>query len=208
MLATNTLDRKGHTDFMTLNWTVVPAPFGALTIGVTAEGLALVAFGDDPGVAARAAERLGESDLAGVQSSSQGLEAVRRPREPCEDDATAEAARQVREYLAGERRAFDVPLDWRLTAGSQRRVLEALYATVGYGATVTYGELAGRAGLGGGHTAARGVGAIMGSNPLPVVVPCHRVLAADGLGGFGGGRATKEWLLALEGVLTPALDFE
>jgi methylated-DNA-[protein]-cysteine S-methyltransferase len=47
----------------------------------------------------------------------------------------------------------------------------------------------------------------MGSNPLPVVVPCHRVLGSDGLGGFGGGRATKEWLLALEGVLTPALDF-
>jgi methylated-DNA-[protein]-cysteine S-methyltransferase len=47
----------------------------------------------------------------------------------------------------------------------------------------------------------------MGSNPLPVVVPCHRVLGADSLGGFGGGRATKEWLLALEGVLTPALDF-
>jgi methylated-DNA-[protein]-cysteine S-methyltransferase len=47
----------------------------------------------------------------------------------------------------------------------------------------------------------------MGSNPLPVVVPCHRVLGSDSLGGFGGGRATKEWLLALEGVLTPALDF-
>ena len=57
------------------------------------------------------------------------------------------------------------------------------------------------------YTAARGVGAIMGSNPLPVVVPCHRVLGSDSLGGFGGGRATKEWLLALEGVLTPALDF-
>ena len=79
-------------------------------------------------------------------------------------------------------------------------------ARVGYGETVTYGELAARAKLGSAYTAARGVGAIMGSNPLPVVVPCHRVMAADGLGGFGGGRATKEWLLALEGVLTTALD--
>lgn len=172
---------------MTLSWTVVPAPFGALTVGVTDAGLALVAFGDQPPAAARAAERLGEPLLAG---------------------GADDAARELAEYLVGERRAFDLPLDWRLTAGAQRRVLEALHATVGYGATVTYGELAARAGLGGGHTAARGVGAIMGSNPLPVVVPCHRVLAADGLGGFGGGRATKEWLLALEGVLTPALDFD
>ena len=185
---------------MTLRWTVVPAPFGALTLGVTDAGLALVAFGDDPGVVARAAERLG---VAEVLPSSQGLETVRGQHNPCED-----AARQLREYLDGERRVFDLPLDWRLTAGSQRRVLESLYATVGYGATVTYGELAARSGLGAGHTAARGVGAIMGSNPLPVVVPCHRVMAADGLGGFGGGRATKEWLLALEGVLTPALEFD
>ena len=73
------------------------------------------------------------------------------------------------------------------------------------GSTVTYGELAARSGLGHAHTAARGVGSIMGSNPVPVVVPCHRVMAADGLGGFGGGRPTKEWLLALEGVLTPSL---
>ena len=113
----------------------------------------------------------------------------------------------MREYLAGERRAFDVPLDWSLTAGSQRRVLTALYETVPFGATATYGELVVAGGLGREYTAARGVGAIMGSNPIPVVVPCHRVMAADGLGGFGGGRATKEWLLALEGVLTPALDF-
>jgi methylated-DNA-[protein]-cysteine S-methyltransferase len=187
---------------MTLSWTVVPAPFGALTVGATEAGLALVAFGDDPAVVERAAERLGQPVLAQVQPSSQGVPTLRGPHELCED-----AARQLRDYLAGDRRVFDVPLDWRLTAGSQRRVLESLYATVHYGATVTYGELAARSGLGGGHTAARGVGAIMGSNPLPVVVPCHRVMAADGLGGFGGGRATKEWLLALEGILTPALDF-
>ena len=163
-----------------------PAPIGALTVGVTDAGLALVAFGADPGVAHRAAARLGEPLRAYPA-------------------ATSTARAQLGEYLASERRRFDLPLDWRLSSGAPQRVLRALWETVPFGATVTYGELAVRGGLGRGHTAARGVGAIMGSNPLPVVVPCHRVLAADGLGGFGGGLRTKEWLLALEGVLTGAL---
>lgn len=159
---------------------------GALTLGVTPAGLALVAFGNRPEVVEHAAARLGV---------------------PLVDGDGGAAAAQLAEYLAGRRRVFDVPLDWSLTAGSQRQVLQTLYDTVPYGATVTYGELAARSGLGAAYTAARGVGSIMGSNPLPVVVPCHRVLGSDSLGGFGGGRATKEWLLALEGVLTPALDF-
>jgi methylated-DNA-[protein]-cysteine S-methyltransferase len=173
---------------MALAWAVVeaPAPIEALTVGVTAAGLALVAFGERPDRAAWAARTLGEPlDL--------------------DPAATAGATAQLTEYLTGERRAFTLPLDWRLTAGSGRRVLEALHDTVPFGDTVTYGELAGRAGLGGSYTAARGVGSIMGANPVPVVVPCHRVLAADGLGGFGGGRPTKEFLLALEGVLTTPL---
>jgi methylated-DNA-[protein]-cysteine S-methyltransferase len=168
--------------------TVLPAPgpIGALTIGVTDAGLVLVAFGRRPEVAEQAAARLGEAVVDG--------------------DAGALAG-QLAEYLAGNRRTFDVRLDWSLTAGAQRQVLQTLYDTVPFGATITYGELAARSGLGQAYTAARGVGSIMGSNPLPVVVPCHRVLGSDSLGGFGGGRATKEWLLALEGVLTPALDF-
>jgi len=164
-----------------------PGPIGALTVGATAAGLALVGFGDHPEAAAQAADRLGLPAVEG---------------EP------APAVAQLREYLAGERRVFDLPLDWSLTRGAQRQVLSTLFATVGYGETVTYGELAARSELGKAYTAARGVGSIMGSNPIPVVVPCHRVMAADGLGGFGGGRATKEWLLGLEGVLTPALDFD
>lgn len=173
---------------MTLVRTVLPAPrpIGALTVGVTDAGLVLVAFGRHPEVAEDAAARLGEVLVDGDVGAPAG---------------------QLAEYLAGTRQAFDLPLDWSLTAGSQRRVLQTLYDTVPFGATVTYGELAARSGLGRAHTAARGVGSIMGSNPLPVVVPCHRVLGSDSLGGFGGGRATKEWLLALEGVLTPALDF-
>jgi methylated-DNA-[protein]-cysteine S-methyltransferase len=169
--------------------TVVPAPgpIRALTLGVTDIGLALVVFGDRPETVDRMAARLGE---------------------PVVDGDGGTAAEQLAEYLAGTRRAFDMPLDWSFTHGWQRQVLRALYDTVPFGRTVTYGELASRsADAPRGHTAARGVGAIMGSNPLPVVVPCHRVLGSDSLGGFGGGRATKEWLLALEGVLTPALDF-
>lgn len=174
---------------MSLVRTVIPAPapIGALTLGVTGNGLALVAFGARPEAAERAAAKLGE---------------------PVVDADAGPAAAQIAEYLAGRRKAFELPLDWSLTRGPQRQVLQALYESVPFGATVTYGELAVRGGLGTEYTAARGVGSIMGSNPLPVVVPCHRVLASDGLGGFGGGRAVKEWLLALEGVLTGALDLE
>jgi methylated-DNA-[protein]-cysteine S-methyltransferase len=216
-------------------WTVMPAPgpIGALTVGATADGLALVAFGDHPDAAAQAAERLGvpaqrpprppealpDADRAEAVAKGRAARsaavleqavAVGRAEAaptPAVGAVLKRAVVQLREYFAGERRVFDVPLDWSLTRGSQRRVLGTLFGTVGYGATVTYGELAARSELGSAYTAARGVGAIMGSNPLPVVVPCHRVMAADGLGGFGGGRATKEWLLAHEGVLTGALDF-
>ena len=196
-------------------WTVMPAPgpIGALTVGATADGLALVAFGDHPEAAAQAAERLGVPAQGPTRPPEARLDADRAAPASIPagvNGATAvqeRAVAQLREYFAGERRVFDVPLDWSLTNGSQRRVLGTLFGTVGYGETVTYGELAARSELGSAYTAARGVGAIMGSNPLPVVVPCHRVMAADGLGGFGGGRATKEWLLAHEGVLTGALDF-
>ncbi|TCK27444.1 methylated-DNA--[protein]-cysteine S-methyltransferase [Pseudonocardia endophytica] len=178
-----------------LAWTVVPAPspVHGLTLGVTGAGLVSVAWGEDPDVPQAAARRL-------------GLE-VRH--EPDADGLTARAASVVRDYLAGEGRTFDVPIDWRLTGGTARTVLQALYAHVGYGKTVGYAELAELSGAypGHGYTAARGVGSVMGSNPIPVVVPCHRVLASDGLGGFGGGRPVKEWLLALEGVLPPTLDF-
>jgi methylated-DNA-[protein]-cysteine S-methyltransferase len=217
-------EQTGPVEF---TWTVMPAPgpIGALTVGTTTAGLALVAFGDHPEAAAQAAERLGIAAAAGeaaLDAQALGIrpaahrphpQAADRPGVPPESPARHLGAldrtvAQLREYLAGERRVFDLPLDWSLTRGSQRRVLTTLYTCVGYGETVTYGELAARSELGNAYTAARGVGAIMGSNPLPLVVPCHRVMAADGLGGFGGGRATKEWLLALEGVLTPALDFD
>ncbi|NUR61333.1 MAG: methylated-DNA--[protein]-cysteine S-methyltransferase [Catenulispora sp.] len=115
-----------------------------------------------------------------------------------------EALLQLREYFEGTRTKFDIALDWYGVNGLRLTVLKLL-AEVPFGETVTYGDLA--KGSGAGVTASQAVGGIMGSNPLPIVVPCHRVLAADGLGGFGGGLRTKEWLLAWEGVMPPALDW-
>ncbi|WP_028928744.1 methylated-DNA--[protein]-cysteine S-methyltransferase [Pseudonocardia asaccharolytica] len=183
---------------MAIAWTTVsaPAPIEALTVGASADGSVVhVGFGDAPGGVREAARRLGEDLVA-------------------DPERTAPVVAQLTEYLAGTRRVFDLDIDWRATSGTQRTVLQTLFAGVGYGETISYGELAIRCGAFDEHwAAARGVGSIMGSNPIPVIVPCHRVLAAARpnrltLGGFGGGRAAKEWLLALEGVLTPALDFD
>jgi methylated-DNA-[protein]-cysteine S-methyltransferase len=112
-----------------------------------------------------------------------------------------EAAAQLREYLSGDRRAFDLPLDWRGVDARHRNVLEALVAAVPFGRTVTYGELGRLAG----EPDAREIGRMMATNPLPLVVPCHRVVAADGLGGYGGGLELKRRLLELEHVLPARL---
>jgi methylated-DNA-[protein]-cysteine S-methyltransferase len=110
--------------------------------------------------------------------------------------ATVAAACQLGEYFAGQRRAFDVPLDLAPLRPFQRRVLERLIE-VPYGDVVTYGELARLAGYPG---AARAVGGAMRDNPLPILVPCHRVLpSSGGLGGFGGRPELKRQLLELEG---------
>jgi methylated-DNA-[protein]-cysteine S-methyltransferase len=111
-----------------------------------------------------------------------------------------EAARQLHAYFAGELTDFDLPLDLQGT-DFQRRCWLAL-ATIPYGQTVSYGEQARRLGLD--ASAARAVGAANGQNPLPLVLPCHRVIGADGsLTGFGGGLDVKRFLLELEGALLP-----
>lgn len=104
------------------------------------------------------------------------------------------AADQLLAYLEGHRRSFELPLDLRAFTPFQRRVLLAC-AGITYGATLSYGELAERAGA---PRAARAVGQVMARNPLPLVVPCHRVVAAAGPGGFGYGAALKQRLLAME----------
>jgi methylated-DNA-[protein]-cysteine S-methyltransferase len=111
-----------------------------------------------------------------------------------------EAVRQLESYFAGELLEFDLPLDLGGTE-FQRSCWLAL-ATIPYGRTVSYGEQARRLGLG--PASARAVGAANGQNPLPIVLPCHRVIGANGsLTGFGGGLDTKRFLLELEGALLP-----
>ena len=105
-----------------------------------------------------------------------------------------DALRQLREYFAGRRAAFDLPLD-PVGTGFQRSVWRSLQE-IPYGTTISYGELARRIGN---PKASRAVGAANGLNPIPIVIPCHRVIGANGkLTGFGGGLPTKEALLALE----------
>jgi methylated-DNA-[protein]-cysteine S-methyltransferase len=111
-----------------------------------------------------------------------------------------EAARQLTAYFEGDLVAFDLPLELHGT-DFQRQCWLAL-ATIPYGQTVSYGEQARRLGLG--SDKARAVGAANGSNPLPIVLPCHRVIGADGsLTGFGGGLDVKRFLLEHEGALLP-----
>jgi methylated-DNA-[protein]-cysteine S-methyltransferase len=110
--------------------------------------------------------------------------------------ATDDARRQLEQYLAGERREFDLPTDPVLATPFQRTVLDRLVRDVGYGRTTSYGALAGAIGR---PTASRAVGAALGANPLCIVLPCHRVVAASGaLTGYAGGVAAKQTLLELE----------
>jgi methylated-DNA-[protein]-cysteine S-methyltransferase len=115
--------------------------------------------------------------------------------EPERDD---EIAWELDEYFSGQRRRFTVPVELGAVASLfRRRVLETLRDHVGYGETVAYGELAVMAGRPG---AARAVGSAMATNPVPILIPCHRVVAAGGIGGYGSGLDRKRTLLALEGV--------
>ncbi|EST37884.1 hypothetical protein N566_10575 [Streptomycetaceae bacterium MP113-05] len=179
-------------------WSRAEAPIGPLLLAATAEGLMQVSFHATAEETRRALARLrGRTGRAPAhEGAGKGSDA------PCHAHlATAE--RELLSYFAGGLRVFTVPLDWSLTGGFHERVLRELSTGVPYGATVGYQDLADRVGEPG---AARAVGAAMGANPLPVIVPCHRVVASGGgLGGFGGGLETKRELLALEGVLPQPL---
>jgi methylated-DNA-[protein]-cysteine S-methyltransferase len=171
-------------------WTVVGTDIGPLLLAATDEGLVNVVFHATDAIRDKALERL---------ASRLGAEPVEAPGSPL----LAEAIRQVEAYFAGTRHDFELPLDWSLISGFNRQVLRELMSGVRFGQVVGYGDLAGRVGQPG---AAQAVGVAMGSNPLPVVVPCHRVVERDGgIGGFGGGLETKRKLLALEGVLPEPL---
>ena len=141
---------------------------------------------------------------AGVRRTGWRLSARGASIEP--DEMVQIAIGQLREYFAGQRREFDLPLDWPRLEPATEAVLRTLMG-VGYGETVTYAELARRSGTG---IPARAIGSIMAANPWPIVVPCHRVVASDGLGGYSGGEPgheieTKRWLLENEGALPATL---
>jgi methylated-DNA-[protein]-cysteine S-methyltransferase len=148
----------------------------------------------------------------GIEATNAGLRRVRLPGDdvpgPRAGDGehaaanAAVAAEQLAEYASGEREHFELELDWVGVDAAHRRVLETLREIAPFGKTVTYGELGRWAGV----DDPREIGVLMARNPLPLVVPCHRVVAADGLGGFGGGLDLKRRLLELEGVLAPQLD--
>ncbi|WP_329386957.1 methylated-DNA--[protein]-cysteine S-methyltransferase [Streptomyces sp. NBC_01351] len=179
-----------------LEWTVFTGGdgigVGDLLLAATPEGLVRVEFHAGP-------DRV--DSMIGSLVSRLGADAWRPA--PGEEVLLTEPIRQLTAYFAGSLRRFELPLDWRLSSGFNRQVLQELDRSVPYGAVVGYGELAARTGQPG---AAQAVGNAMGSNPLPVVVPCHRVVENDGgIGGFGGGVETKRLLLALEGVLPAPL---
>jgi len=106
-----------------------------------------------------------------------------------------EPRRELDQYFAGRRRQFELPLDWQLTRGFGRKVLEAT-ARIPYGATATYKQVATQAGN---ARAYRAAGNALGSNPIPIIVPCHRILhSGGGLGGYTGGLERKRVLLGVE----------
>jgi methylated-DNA-[protein]-cysteine S-methyltransferase len=158
--------------------TTVDTPVGPLLLAATTEGLVRVAYAaeDHDAVLQTLADRISPRVL----------------HAPARLDA---AARQLDEYFAGRRTAFDLPLDLRLSAGFRRDVLASLRG-LGYGTTASYATVAAAAGS---PRAVRAVGTACATNPLPVVVPCHRVVRSDGaLGGYVGGAAAKRTLLDLE----------
>ncbi len=162
-----------------VTYTNVDSPIGALLVAATPGGLVRLAFeGEDVDTVL--------ADLAAhvsprVVRSSTRLDGVRR---------------QLDEYFEGHRHHFALPIDWQLSRGFRRTVLERLFAEVPYGRTVSYLDLAT---IVGNPKASRAVGTAMATNPIPIVVPCHRVLRTGGhLGGYGGGLAAKTLLLTLE----------
>ena len=168
-------------DLLDVAYRTVDSPVGSLLIAATPLGLVRVAFSSEGHdvVLQNLSDRV----------SSRLLQAPKRL------DAVA---RQLEEYFSGRRHTFDVQLDWQLSKGFRRVVLSHLAIDIDYGTTASYGTLAR---LSGSPKAVRAVGTTCATNPIPVVVPCHRVVRSDGtLGRYRGGPVAKRTLLDLEGV--------
>lgn len=158
------------------------SPLGTLVLGATPAGLVRVGLPseDEDQVLAELAARVSPRVLAAPRAS------LHRTR------------LQLDEYFAGRRLDFELPLDWRLTVGFRREVLRAA-ARIPYGSTASYREIAARAGS---PAAFRATGTALATNPIPIIVPCHRVLPSNGgIGQYRGGSEAKAHLLELEGAL-------
>lgn len=158
---------------------VNPTPLGSLWVGVTELGLAAVEFADD------------ESEMRALLEG--------RGYQPVEHDPTrtTQVVDQLLSYLHGKRQEFELPIDWSGMTEFQEQVLRTTF-DIPFGEVSTYGQLAAQVGRPG---SARAVGRVQATNPMPLVIPCHRVIGSDGkLHGYGGrgGLKTKSWLLNME----------
>jgi methylated-DNA-[protein]-cysteine S-methyltransferase len=170
--------RAAAADLLDVAYRTVDSPVGTLLLAATDGGLVRVAFERED------FDRVLEAVAAKVS-----------PRILSAPDRLDGVARQLDEYFAGTRRAFELPLDFALSAGFRKTVQHYL-PRIAYGHTASYRDVAERVGN---PNAVRAVGTACATNPLPVVVPCHRVLRSDGsLGGYVGGETAKTTLLALE----------
>lgn len=179
------LDRRfrataARSGLLDAGYDVVESPIGPLLVAATSAGLLRISFDPEP-----------ERELERIARQA-GRRVLRAPRQ------VDEVRRQLGEYFEGDRRAFELELDLRGTSVFTASVLAELYR-VPFGETATYGALAARAGR---PRAARAVGMVMNRNPIPIVLPCHRVVGSDGsLTGYAGGLERKAALLRLEGLL-------
>ena len=155
------------------------SPIGTIWAAVSQNGLAVVEIGGD------------EFTFVKTLTSLYSVPVKR------DQDKMTSALKQIEAYLKGRQQDFDIPLDWSGMSDFQRKALKAV-CDIPYGETRSYGEIAAQIGRPG---ASRAVGRANATNPIPLVIPCHRVIGADGeLRGYGGGEglATKAWLLSLE----------
>jgi methylated-DNA-[protein]-cysteine S-methyltransferase len=166
-------------DLLDIAYRTVDSAVGRLLLAATPLGLLRVAFANE-----------------GHDSVLQNLSARVSPRVLEAPTRLDPVARQLEEFFTGRRHRFDVALDWSLSHGFRRTVLEHLNSDIGYGTTTSYAALARRSGS---PNAVRAVGTACATNPIPIVVPCHRVIRSDGaIGAYRGGPAAKRVLLDLE----------
>ena len=182
-LAARTAARAADEGVAAIAYALIDGPAGRLVAAATERGLLRLAYELENGGVDEVLDQIAARLSPSIVEAPARLDGVRR---------------ELDEYFDGRRRVFDLPIDWRLARSPfTRRVLEAAVA-IPYGTTSTYRDVAGAAGS---PKAFRAAGSALGSNPLPIVVPCHRVLASTGgLGGYTGGLDRKRLLLGIEGA--------